>query len=277
MTLRTISLIVFDSREAEWLIPQATEMAYGFDAHLTVLHAYKPVVYYAGVGAPPMVYPTLETWKEEESAAIRALFEDKVRANGIQAEFRAQRDLSGSERFLLSAVRATDLVLAGTSGTDGRSADDKALLERLIRTVGRPVLVLVPEATIAGPIASVTAGWSDTREAARAIHDALPLLTPKAEIELVSVVSRASELSAGIDSKDDLAAALSRRGYQVTVTDRNLTAESRADELAEAARNAGSQMLVAGAFGHSQLYDFVVGAVTGELLEKARLPVLLSH
>lgn len=149
-------------------------------------------------------------------------------------------------------------------------------MERMTRNLGRPVLVLTPAARVSGPVARLTIGWSDTREATRAAHDALSLVQDGAEIELVTVVSRAPRGVPGIDGKSDFATSLDRLGHRVVVTERSAAVEQRAETLISAAQEFGAEMLVTGAFGHSQLYDFVVGAVTRDLLEFAPLPVLLS-
>ncbi|MBE9638786.1 universal stress protein [Salipiger mangrovisoli] len=276
MAIKTICLIVFDQDEAKWSLPQAFQLATSYDAHVTVLHPYNPMIFADGIGAEPMIYASMQEWEEQDSEKIRAAFEKENRSSGVLAEYRAQTTLYGAEDFIFAGARGADLVLAGTNGALSRSPDDRNLMERVTRNLGRPVLVLTPEAALAGPVARLTIGWSDTREATRAAHDALSLAADGAEIELVTVVSRAGRVVPGIDSKADFATSLDRLGFRVTVTERSAPLEQRAEMLIAAAQEFGAEMLVTGAFGHSQLYDFVIGAVTRDLLEFAPMPVLLS-
>ncbi|WP_353476430.1 universal stress protein (plasmid) [Salipiger sp. H15] len=276
MTIKTISLILFDAEEAEWALPQASQLASGFDAHLSVMHPYNPMIFTDGIGAEPLIYASLQEWEEEESGRIRTIFDREVKATGILAEYRPQSTLYGAEEFLLSGSRGADLVLIGTNGALDRSPDDRNLMERVVRNLGRPVLVLTPKAALTGPIARLTIGWSDTREATRAAHDALSLAKDGAEVELVTIVSRAQRAVPGIDGKADFATSLDRLGYRVMVTERSATVEQRSEMLISSAQEFGAELLVTGAFGHSQLYDFVIGAVTRDLLDFAPLPVLLS-
>ncbi|MCA0942102.1 universal stress protein [Yangia mangrovi] len=276
MSIKTIALLVFDPEEAEWSLEQAATLAAAHDAHLTVLHPYNPMIFTDGTGAEPLIYASMQEWEEQDSEKIRAIFEKQAKAMGILGEYRPQTLLFGAEEFLLSGARGADIVLAGTNGTLTRSPDDRTLLERVVRNLGRPVLVLSAEASLTGPVARMTIGWSDTREATRAAHDALALAQDGAEIELVTVVSRAQRTVPGIDGKADFATSLDRLGFRVTVTERSATVEQRGETLISAAQEFGAEMLVTGAFGHSQLYDFVIGAVTRDLLEFAPLPVLLS-
>ncbi|APX23650.1 MULTISPECIES: universal stress protein [Salipiger] len=276
MPIKTLALVIFDSEEAPWLIARAAAMAAALDAHFIALHPYTPMIYFDGLGADPMIYASVREWEEQESEKIRAIFDKEVKANGLLAEFRRHSALYGTEAFILSSTRAADLVVVGTNGSQTRSPDDCNLLERMIRNLGRPVLVLTPEAALEGGAERIVMGWSDTREATRAAHDALALARSGAEIQLVSVISRAADAVPGLDSKDDFATALDRLGYKVSVSERNATADNRGETLIGAAQDFGADLLVAGAFGHSQLYDFVIGAVTRDLLYKSPLPVLLS-
>lgn len=275
MTTHTFVLVIFDATEAEGLIERAAAAAVGFDAHLTALHPFNPVFYANGMGAEPVIFSNLLEWEETESARIRTLFEEALRRNGLQGEYRAQTVLYGTENFLLGGTRAADVVLLGA--TAERSPDDRTLAHRVVREAGRPILVLGPKAGISRPAEKVVIGWTNTREATRAAHDAMTLAAPGAEVTLLSLHNRASEVTLGLTSRDDLAAALDRAGFSVTTAERPATAEERAAELVRFATESGADLLATGAFGHSQVYDMLVGAVTRDLLDHAPTAILLSR
>lgn len=276
MSIHTICCILFDSAEAEHLIDQACTLALGHDAHLVAVHPYTPVIYFSGIGAEPMVFASIQDWEQAESDRIQERFEDALRRNGLNGEFRRQSTLYASEAFVLSSARGADLVLMGGNGASSRSPDDQAMAERVIRNLGRPVLVMPPGARLGGPAQRLVVGWSDTREATRAAHDALDIAAPGATVDLVSLLSRPGDNPPGLDSRDDFAAALDRRGFRAVTSDRLSTATSRGEDLLQVAQEKNADLLVTGAFGHSQVYDFVIGAVTRHLLQHATLPVLLS-
>ena len=164
MTAKTLALIVFDSTEAAWLLPVAASVAFNLDAHLTVLHPFSPVLYFDGFVAEPTFYSSIQSWDEEEAEKIRGMVEHQTNANGLQTEYRPQKDLYGAELFLLSSARGADLVILGSNRSPGRSPDDRGLVERLIRGVGRPVLVLDQTSKPVLPASRIIIGWSDTRE-----------------------------------------------------------------------------------------------------------------
>ncbi|CAM3555225.1 universal stress protein [Paracoccus nototheniae] len=277
MRVQNLALIVFDLTEAEWLLPQAAVVARNLDAHLTVLHAYRPIFFYEGIGPEPMIFSTIGNWKEDSSARVRAIFGKEIATNDIVAQYRDYSELYGAEEFVLSAGRAADIVLLGTNTAPFRSPDDRNLTERLVRNLGRPVLVLHPHAQCQAPFKRMMIGWSETREATRAAHDALALAADQAQIEIVSVVPYIEDKFPAIDQKADFAAALARRGLTATMNERHASAADRVTSLIEEAESFKADVIVAGAFGHSLLYDFVIGAVTRELLASCRYPLLLSH
>lgn len=277
MTIRTVALIVFDSTEAAWLLPMASALAVSLDAHLTILHPYSPVVYFDEFVTEPTFFASVQAWEEEEGEKIRDLVEQQTRSNGLQSEYRPQTSLYGGEVFLLSTARSADLVLIGSNKASTRSPDDRSFVERLIRGVGRPVLVLDQAAQPILPASRIVVGWSDTRQATRAAHDALTLAAPGAKIELVTVLAHGRKDVSELDAREDLAAAFDRHGFEVTVTDRSAIAGDRAGELVRIAKEGRSGLLATGAFGHSRLYDFAIGAVTRDLLETEGVTLLLSH
>lgn len=275
MATRTFVLILFDATEADWLIEKAAETAVGFDAHLTALHPFNPVALASAMDAEAMIFSTMMEWEEKESAKIRAHFDDALRRNGLQGEYRAQAGPFAAEAFLLGGCRSADAVLLGA--TADRSPDDRVLAHRIVRDAGRPVLVLGPKSTLSGPARRIVIGWNETREATRAAHDAIGMAARGAEITLVSLHARASDLVPGLTGQGDLAAALDRVGFSVTTSERPSTAESHATDLVRFAQEIDADLLATGAFGHSQIYDMLVGAVTRDLLDDAPLPVLFSR
>lgn len=277
MNTKSLALILFDLPEARWLLPKAASLARGLDAHLTVLHAYRPVFYYDIIGPEPMIYATIDHWREDASDPIRQIFEAEVKANDILADYREHAVIGGAEPFLLAAGRTADFVIFGTDAAPNRAPDDRSLMERLVRQLGRPALVLHPDSAIQAPFQRLVIGWSDTREAARAAHDAIAVAADGAQIQIVTIVSDPEDSMAMTDQQGDLAAALNRRGFAVTVNERHASAPSRAAALLGACKDFGGDVIVAGAFGHSRVYDFVIGAVTRELLATSQYPLVLSR
>lgn len=272
MTIRTIALALFDKAEAEWLVPLACDTARAFDAHLIGVFPHQPVPNFYGEGVDLRFNEMLRELRQAEVTEIETIFSDVTRRMDIRSEFRCQPVTSPSaEDYLMAAIRGADLVAIGSPAPDGAPGGD-ALIRTIIRHSGRPVLVFPPKAGLTKAPDRILVGWSDTREATRAAHDALTLAAPGASIDLLSLGAEDGVL----DSREDFAAALDRLGFRATLVDREAPARERGEALLKVALERDAQLVATGAFGHSQVYDFVIGAVTNHLLEHADLPVLLS-
>lgn len=281
MTIGTIVTLLLSAQEAEWLAPQARELAGGLDAHLTAVHPRDTQIPYAGVGAAygvmPLIEPELLDWQTAEAEAIERVFDAGAWASQERTEFRAQAPGPADARsWLLENIHAADLVILGRNDPRVIRQNGRRLQEAAIRDGGRPVLLLPEGAGFAAPARRVLIGWSATREAARAAHDVLSLAAPDAGIVILHVHDRVDTASQGPDGRHDLAAALNRLGHDVELLDRDAPAGETGEMLLRAAQETGAELVATGAFGHSRAYDFVIGAVTRHLLDHAEMPVLLS-
>ena len=277
MTVKTIALCIMGKSEADWLIPAACDLARGFGAHLTGIRPVETIVPPAVRASAYWPEPALFDWQIQESEEIRNRFEAVTRGESFGSEVRVQ-EASAIEatQFLLDSARAADVLVMGRGETGRSKAGERRLREVAIRGSGRPVVLLPRDRPLSGPAGRILIGWSPTREATRAAHDAVALLAPGATIDLLRVHSKVSSSDLVFDTRHDLAAALDRHGFVVNLVDRHAPAEEAGSELLRVARETGVDLVATGAYGHSRAYDFVIGAVTGYLLDHAELPVLLS-
>jgi len=181
-------------------------------------------------------------------------------------------------RAMALQARYADLAVM-TAPTPG--ADDAALFglffSALLFESGRPVLVIPPHHTAEFPLRHVMVAWEPCREATRALHDALPLMTAATSIDVVSVDPGLVDLNHGADPGTDIATHLARHGLAVNVIDLPGSEQTVAAALLKRAADSGAQLLVAGGYGHSRLREWVLGGTTRELLQAIPLPILFSH
>jgi nucleotide-binding universal stress UspA family protein len=138
-----------------------------------------------------------------------------------------------------------------------------------------PVLVVPPEGGVLRA-RSVIVAWKDTREARRALHDAMPFLKA-AEKVLVVAVCEAEEAKAALEGVREVVAGLSRHGVKADPTVVQAPADLAAARLQDEAREARADLIVAGAYGHSRLGEWIFGGVTRYLLHNPQTFLLLSH
>jgi nucleotide-binding universal stress UspA family protein len=278
MTIKTIAICLTTTAEVDWLLPLGCDLARARGAHLVGVHPSEPVVPYvaatSGIGA--MAAPQFMDWQVEETAVIRARFDEITKGDDFVAEWREQgtADL-GAEDFLLDSVRSADIVIMGQPDAEMPRADHRRYFDAIVRQSGRPLLLLPKGADAASIGSHVMLGWSGTREATRAAHDARLLARPGAKVHIAFIQRGA----AGRDetSRDDLAAAFDRLGFRTEVTEAAKGSEDTGEQLMRMAREAGADVLAVGAYGHSLVYDFVVGAVTRQLYDVPELPILFSR
>ncbi|WP_181708708.1 universal stress protein [Chthonobacter rhizosphaerae] len=157
-------------------------------------------------------------------------------------------------------------------------SDETVLSQEMAEAVvfgsGRPA-ILVPPSGGLGSLEHIAIAWDGSRVAARALGDALPLL---AEGGLISVLTvRDEKPLSGSNVAAALASSLAKRGLKAKLVEATLGNRTIAEALQDTALSNGVQLLAMGGFGHSRFRDFVLGGATTGVLEKLRLPVLLSH
>jgi nucleotide-binding universal stress UspA family protein len=116
--------------------------------------------------------------------------------------------------------------------------------------------------------------WNGSREAARAVADALPLLAAAERVSILMV--RPEPDGMGAPPGADVTHHLGRHGVKVEPVRIDDAGDVGALLLARCAA-AGADVLVMGAYGHSRLRELVLGGATRTVLHETTLPVLLSH
>jgi nucleotide-binding universal stress UspA family protein len=140
---------------------------------------------------------------------------------------------------------------------------------------GRPVLVAPPAG---GRLAleAVVVAWKDTREARRAISDALPLLRSAGEVVVMEVCGSDEAGDAGVHVAS-VVKGLARHGVKARAKVQTAPPERVATELNIEAQAIGADLIVAGGYGHTRIGEWVFGGVTFDLLNYPERFVLLSH
>jgi nucleotide-binding universal stress UspA family protein len=265
------------STSSDARIELAAGLTSRFDALLLGVAAGAPVpvpVDASGMGVVADIYTEEEASLKEELAAAEDRFRTVTGPHEIRTEWRSAIDMPTS--VLAREARSADLVIVGRdlarlSMGVYRSADPGDVL----MTAGRPVLV-VPPGSSALRADSIVVAWKDTREARRAVWDALPLLKKAASVKLLEVAEEA-ELELAAVRVDRVATYLQRHSVKAEVEVRTRRERSDADELILVAEQHGADLIVAGGYGHARFREWVFGGVTHDLLRHSPKCCLLSH
>jgi nucleotide-binding universal stress UspA family protein len=204
--------------------------------------------------------------------AARKAFREATVEFGERALFECGVQLP--EPAMAAASRAADLIVAGGAPLGPHDPYTRCAPAELAITSGRPVLVAPPKAPpLAGK--TVLVAWKDTREARRALTDAIPFLEKAERVVVAAVVHPDAAESARIEV-DDVARALRRRGIKAEA---KVVEHASADgfQILRQASLEGADLVVCGAYGHSRFGEWVFGGVTADLLSQEEVYLLFSH
>jgi nucleotide-binding universal stress UspA family protein len=255
----------------------AISVSAAFNAHLAAIgFAYEPML-------PPMdtVSPLPSDILDVEREANRkaasdaiARFEEAARLAGISVESRlVEASVSGATNVFGSIARTFDLSVVGQA--DPKSMRDGLMIEGALFDSGRPVLV-VPYIQRTGlKLDRVTACWDGSRNAARAINDAMPFLVRAKAVDVITIDAgrdRTGEIK-GVD----LAQHLARHGLNVDLRRINAGDVDVPNVILSDAADRDTDFIVMGGYGHSRLREFVFGGATRGILSSMTVPTLMSH
>ncbi len=208
----------------------------------------------------------------DPGSATHRMFKEATEQTGVAAIF-APADKPEEGAALSHCV---DLIVAPGPESLAHEAIRPGVLDRALLESGAPMLILPPDWK-PGPIGdNVVIAWNAGREALRAVHDAMPLLERAKKVTVFAFSSRPSALR---KSAHMLADHLAAHGVKTEhISDWTNTGDLTAVEALFASLDTqDADLIVAGAFGHSKLYEGLFGGVSMDLMHQQSLPILMSH
>lgn len=272
---KNIIVCVNESDDRDIMISVATRFAKQHDASLTGL--------YVRIRNAPAVGP-YGYISEEISRDIRK--HDDERAGAAKESFNSITDkLAATANWIeidenqqpLRAIAYADLVITNQVDYDPyQGGGNMGFVNSLILETGKPI-VLIPKGWDTLTFGSnIVVGWDGSREAIRAIQDAMPLLQKANHVEVVCVDHNDVDKTADASK---ISAYLTRHNvsnsFKLALTDDLLNSpekvlHSHADKLS-------ADLIVVGGYGHTRLREIILGGVTRFLTKNSTVPVLFSH
>ena len=182
-----------------------------------------------------------------------------------------------SEETAALQARHADLSVLGGPDPAQDSPRFALTFKGLLMRSGRPLLVVPFGARLTVPVARAVIAWKPTAEAARAVHDALPLLSTGSQIDLLMIDPQVGEGRHGEEPGADMARHLARHGLAVNVVAQPREGRSDAAAILRHVQAVGAELLVMGGYGHARWREVVLGGATRGVLDGMRTPVLFSH
>jgi nucleotide-binding universal stress UspA family protein len=275
MTYVTVmaNLKLYDSNDA--CLAVAGDLAERFEAHVIGVAAseFSPPPYFtAGLAAQRLL--------DEANASIQKRFSD------LEEQFRAaiapraksvewRSALTLPIDYVARQARAADIVVTGQGGPELSDPFRQADADDLVMRAGRPLLI-APQATQWLDVRSCLIAWKDGPEARRAVADALPLLRKAKDVTIVEVLEQEGGRSGALARVHDVAAWLARHGVSATEVVPEQIGHAT-EQIERIAATTGAGVVIAGAYGHSRLREWVLGGVTRQLLGSPGRCALLAR
>lgn len=211
----------------------------------------------------------------QQRMRVNAAFEQACAEPGPPATWAEINDgFSVVSAFVEQAFYADLLVLGQHQADDPLAAllpTDFA--ESVVMASGKPALVL-PYIGWKGPVGeTVAVAWKPTREAARAVSAALPLMRRARRVHILSWGPAGGAPDGGLD----LDGYLRLHGIDATWHRGGEEPAAIGELVLSRAFDLGADLLVAGCYGHSRARELVLGGATRTLLRSMTLPVLTAH
>jgi nucleotide-binding universal stress UspA family protein len=260
----------------------AARLATQCGAHLTGIHVIDiPSANYFYGAAMPFVPTNPEEIVDRmradatvAAAPIEEAFRDCMRRNGLQGEWRL---VEGSPAAMVALhARYADLTVVGQPNSY-EPQDSDAITVTTVMTSGRPVLAIPFAGDFPTIGERVLVAWNASREAARAVNDALPLIAAAKQVTVLAINPQRGIGGLGDVPAADIALHLARHGVKAEAAHTVAKDISDGEALLSYAADIGADLIVSGAYGHSRARELVFGGVTRTLIAEMTAPVLLSH
>lgn len=211
---------------------------------------------------------------DRELKVAEAEFRGGLKGKVESVEWRSTITFGALSDYVAQEARSADLILTRLSTPDLLDHTRTVNTGGLVMQAGRPVLV-APEAIDTLKLDQILVAWKDTREARRAVVDALPLLQKAAQVMVAEIAAEADQAAAQTHV-EQVAAWLQRHGVAAAAM-ASLAIGDDASRLSQLALEQDADLIVAGAYGHTRLQEWAFGGVTRDLLARKDRCVLLSH
>jgi nucleotide-binding universal stress UspA family protein len=275
MALKDLLVHVVNEADSGATIDAALVLAEQHDAHLVGLGVCAPldVPAYAEAHLPEAMLEILQERETKRLASAKQLFDSKARHAGRSDRVEWRVDDGVPYQAVGLHARYSDLSIVPQNKPEGQDFRFAELAEDLLVSSGRPVLV-VPTGWKNKSIGrTVIVAWNGSREASRALADAMPLLEKAKKVEIFT----AGKDDIGDLPGADIAAHLAHHKIDVEVHRSAAAGISVGDALLNRASDSGADLIVMGGYGHSRFREFILGGVTRHILEHLTVPALLSH
>jgi nucleotide-binding universal stress UspA family protein len=284
MAIKDILVHLDSGTRTEVRLGVAADLARRHGAHLTglcVISVPEAAILYGGaVSYAAGAVDLLAQTRSDILAATQPVqdrFRDRLAREGLEGEWRLSEG-SAAVTVALHA-RYADLVVLGqpNAANPGETTRGNDIIVTALMSSGRPVLAVPFAGTFPTIGERVLVAWNASREATRAVNDALPILENAKSVTVLAINPRHGIRGHGDVPSADIALHLARHGVKAEAAHTVAGEIPDAEALLSYAADLSADLIVAGGYGHSRARELVFGGVTRTLLREMTVPIFFSH
>jgi nucleotide-binding universal stress UspA family protein len=276
MGFKTILVHVDTGRSVPARLKLSADLAARSAAHVTGLYVRRPFQAPAFSDAGPAMdslYRTYENAAKADEALATAAFRDLIGSTSLSSGWRVTDGLA--EEIVAAHARYADLVIVGQSEPDDATTTPSDLAETVVIASERPVLIVPHIGVTKPPGKTVLLCWNGTREAARAVTGALPILKKADKVIILLVDPRNDGDPEGPGGR--VATWLARHGVRAVVKRDTAGDSDIGGIILSRAADQDADLVVMGLYGHSRMREWVLGGASRTLLASMTVPLLVAH
>jgi len=275
--IRKILIYTYGDQSHDNAIEAAAIFAAQNDAELTGLFVRPDMMGYATVyGSYPLnLAQSFYDQQSEFAAKLKASFDKIVAKHDIRNQW---HEIEQFERRPKPSLYADYIFVSQPDKESSVLFNDADFVDHLITDTGLPTVVIPKDWSAKTFAVKPALGWVESKEAVSAVRHTLALMRKAENVDIVTVTKKSNldeELIEGIEISEYL----TEHGVLTKFYAEHLNEGDRneADTILRHVRNHERDLIIVGGYGHSRLREIVLGGVTRALIQKSKVPIVLSH
>lgn len=273
-------LVLCDSNDSnDYRVETALSYAKSFEAHITGMHMIPfPVIpIYGGMYPDASLYTAAAQIDKANEHAEELEKSFTSIANNYEVPYEWKTIEGLDINFVIENARYADLVVAPAAYSHYSVETSHHLCEYFSSELGRPLLITPDLKKIFNLPKRVIIAWDESHEAARAVHDALPVLKHAESVQIVSVSKNDKNEKENMIRGEQLQRHLHHHNINCEVFSPDKSSKGTGYTIYESALEYNAELIVMGAYGHSKFKEIILGSTTKYLIENSTLPLFVSN
>ncbi len=257
----------------------AFKLARNFDARITGLFVVPDYVVPSYVEAQVSVDVITEVIEKALARAEETMTTYQKRADDAGVSMKGQVMEGQINPILREHSKYSDLLLLGQDQPEDPDNASYGLADSLLFEGACACMVVPHSGKLSTPGKRILLTWNASRESARALREAMPLLSRAETVVVLSSEpdSGDSDTASGHPHARELTKFLELHGIDTISSGISDLDMSATNAIVGQAADMNADLIVMGAYGHTRLREIILGGVTRDLIKQAPVPLLLAH